>query len=329
MNSTASPRHLLRGIGASVSLLALGAVAACGSGSGKDAESNDAVATHSVHHDLGTTKNVPVKPKRIVSASVSLTGSLLAMHAPVSSVVATKPSKIADKHGFLKAWADKATKRHVKPIPGPEIDLEKIQAAQPDLIVAAKGGQDDGSKVYDKLSKIAPTVVYDYSKTSWKHVTKELGKATGRSKEAQRVLGTFDKRVARVKKQITLPPQPTSLYTVTPEGANVFRRASPQGELLQSLGFHLTEPKASGTTQGGGTAVTIAPEKFSDALNGRSALVILKNEKELPELRKKKTLGTTPAFKNKKVHALGYEPFRLDPYSANLVLDRVQQYYGS
>ncbi|RZS40847.1 hypothetical protein EV193_103161 [Herbihabitans rhizosphaerae] len=64
---------------AAVALAVAATGAACSSDT-SDAQTSGEV--RSVTHDHGTTDNVPAKPKRIVSVSVTLTGHLLALDAP-------------------------------------------------------------------------------------------------------------------------------------------------------------------------------------------------------------------------------------------------------
>jgi iron complex transport system substrate-binding protein len=336
MHATPRRRSLRRplrlGVTLAAATLALTSIAACGSSdedSKSESKGGSEAKTHSVKHDLGTTKNVPAAPKKVLVASVSLAGPALAVGAPVSNVVATKPGMIADKQGFLKQWGAVAQKRGVKAIPGPEVNLEKVQAAQPDLIIAAKGGQDDATKIYDKLNKIAPTVIYDYSRQTWQDVTKKIGEATGKKAAAAKVVSDYDKKVIATKNAIKLPPQPTSLYALGPEGgANIYTEKSPQAAILSSLGFTLAKAPAKGETVGGGMAVSVAAESFTDTLTGKSALLVLRDEKEIPKLKQNKALAITPAFKSNQSHGLGYELFRMDSYSANLMLDRVKTFYS-
>ncbi|XMN07222.1 hypothetical protein ACK8N7_14800 [Streptomyces griseobrunneus] len=97
------------------------ALTACGGG-GSDANATGdksggdkaAAATRSVEHDAGTAEKVPAQPKRIVSVSVTMTGHLLALDAPVIASQATPPSVITDKQGFFTQWSDAAAKNSVR-----------------------------------------------------------------------------------------------------------------------------------------------------------------------------------------------------------------------
>ncbi|MBD6356234.1 Fe2+-enterobactin ABC transporter substrate-binding protein, partial [Salmonella enterica subsp. enterica serovar Typhimurium] len=82
------------------------------------------------------------KPARIVSTSVTLTGSLLAIDAPVVASGATTPNnRFADDQGFMRQWSDVAKARHVARLYIGEPNAETVAAQMPDLIlISATGG---------------------------------------------------------------------------------------------------------------------------------------------------------------------------------------------
>ena len=74
-----------------------------------------------------------------------LTGSLLALDAPVVGSGATRPNATGadtgiDKDGFFAHWGDLARERGVEVLyRNSELDLEAVIAAEPDLIVISAG----------------------------------------------------------------------------------------------------------------------------------------------------------------------------------------------
>ncbi len=57
--------------------------------------------------DSRGTHTLESQPQRIVSTSVTLTGSLLAIDAPVIASGATTPNnRVADDQGFLRQWSN-------------------------------------------------------------------------------------------------------------------------------------------------------------------------------------------------------------------------------
>ncbi|NYI03178.1 Fe2+-enterobactin ABC transporter substrate-binding protein [Allostreptomyces psammosilenae] len=300
--------------------------AACGGADATEASSDEspsASGTRVVEHEKGSTE-IPADPQRVVSASVTLTGTLLALDVPV---VASQGSQ--GDNAFFPQWADVAAERGVEEIPGVEISVEKIAAAEPDLIVAAGCcGQDDGSELYEELSAIAPTIVVSYAEKSWLDLTEELGADLGREERAGQIADEHAARVAEVKEAITLPEQPTSLYSVAQDGsANVFTKVSPQGELLSALGFEIQEA-TGGELKADRTVSNVAAETFADQLSGSTALIVNTEEEGLAALRENPALQVTPAFRDGEVYALGREAFRLDYYSVGVVLDKVEAWFG-
>ena len=162
-------------------LLTLG-LTGCGSGGtsgGGDASSPASART--VTHDLGETV-INGTPKRIVSTSVVLTGTLLALDAPVVGSGASKPGAEGfDDVGFFSHWSATAKERGVKALyANSKLDVEAVTAEKPDLIIIASTGGDSTKDDYDSLSRIAPTVAINYNSESWQTVTRKVAEATGR-----------------------------------------------------------------------------------------------------------------------------------------------------
>jgi iron complex transport system substrate-binding protein len=75
-----------------------------------------------------------------------------------------------------------------------ELDLAATEAAEPDLILGSKEGQE---KLYDDLSRIAPTVMTEGD--NWKLNLRLHGEALGRTNDAEKLLIDWDNRAARVR----------------------------------------------------------------------------------------------------------------------------------
>ncbi|ETD64830.1 Fe2+-enterobactin ABC transporter substrate-binding protein, partial [Escherichia coli] len=103
------------------------------------------------------------QPQRIVSTSVTLTGSLLAIDAPVIASGATTPNnRVADDQGFLRQWSDVAKERKLQRLYIGEPNAEAVAAQMPDLILISATGGDSAMPLYDQLSTIAPTLIINY-----------------------------------------------------------------------------------------------------------------------------------------------------------------------
>ncbi|ROH83375.1 Fe2+-enterobactin ABC transporter substrate-binding protein [Lonsdalea populi] len=273
-------------------------------------------------------------PQRIVSTSVTITGTLLAINAQVIGSGATsRNSTVSDDQGFFIQWGQEARARNVKPLYITEPNAEAIAAASPDLIVIAATGGDSALKLYDQLSAIAPTLVIDYGDKSWQQLAEQLGVATGREKEAHDVVDRFEQRVQAIKQAISLPPQPVSalVYYEDGRGVNIWTRASAQGQLLSELGFQLADlPPGLPTETSQGKRrdiVQISGENMADSLNGKSLLLFSADEKTVGNLMNNPFLSHIEPVVQQHVWAMGPDTFRLDYYSANNMLNNIEHFF--
>ena len=270
------------------------------------------------------------KPTRIVSTSVTLTGSLLAIDAPVIASGATTPNnRVAEAQGFLRQWGDVAKARHVTRLYIGEPSAEAVAAQMPDLILISATGGDSALALYDQLSTIAPTLIINYDDKSWQALLTQLGGITGHERQAAVRIAEFEKQLATVKQQIALPPQPVSalVYTAAAHSANLWTPESAQGQFLQQLGFTLAAlPQNLHASQSQGKRhdiIQLGGESLASGLNGESLFLFAGDEKDAEAIYANPLLAHLPAVKNKQVYALGNETFRLDYYSATRVLARL------
>ncbi|MGC5888468.1 Fe2+-enterobactin ABC transporter substrate-binding protein [Enterobacter roggenkampii] len=275
------------------------------------------------------------KPTRIVSTSVTLTGSLLAIDAPVVASGATTPNnRVADGQGFLRQWGDIAKQRKVARLYIGEPSAEAVAAQMPDLILISATGGDSALALYDQLSAIAPTLIINYDDKSWQALLTQLGAITGHEKQAAERIAAFDKQLAQVKQQMTLPPQPVNaiVYTAAAHSANLWTAESAQGKLLHQLGFTLADLPAglqTSTSQGKRhDIIQLGGENLATGLNGEGLFVFAGDEKDVAAIYANPLLAHLTSVKNKRVWALGTETFRLDYYSAMLVLQRLEAIFG-
>ncbi len=270
------------------------------------------------------------KPARIVSTSVTLTGSLLAIDAPVVASGATTPNnRFADDQGFMRQWSDVAKARHVARLYIGEPNAETVAAQMPDLILISATGGDSALALYDQLSAIAPTLVINYDDKSWQSLLTQLGEITGQEKQAAARIAEFEAQLTTVKQRITLPPQPVSalVYTPAAHSANLWTPESAQGKLLTQLGFTLaTLPRGLQTSKSQGKRhdiIQLGGENLAAGLNGQSLFLFAGDNNDVAALYANPLLAHLPAVQNKRVYALGTETFRLDYYSATLLLNRL------
>ncbi|TYL44069.1 MULTISPECIES: Fe2+-enterobactin ABC transporter substrate-binding protein [Dickeya] len=271
-------------------------------------------------------------PQRIVSTSVTISGTLLAIHAPLIGSGATSPNTIvADEQGFFRQWGTEAKARGVIPLYVTEPNAEAIAAAAPDMIVIAATGGDSALKLYEQLAAIAPTLVVDYGDKSWQQLAEYLGQATGRETDARQVIERFEQRVQTVKQAIQLPPQPVSalVYYEDGRGVNLWTRSSAQGQLLSELGFQLASlPDNLPTETRMGKRqdiLQISGENMAGSLNGQSLLLFANDDETVNRVVANPFLSHLEPVKQRRIWAMGPDTFRLDYYSAGNLLTRIEQ----
>jgi iron complex transport system substrate-binding protein len=324
-------RSLRRAVLASTAAMCVAATGACADD--KPAGNAPSTTTRVVAHDAGSTE-VPTAPKRIVSLSVSLTGHLLALEAPVVATQAS-PGPFSDPTGFFLQWADVAKQRNVEvAYAGTQPDLEKVVALKPDLIIGSATGADSTATFYKQLSEIAPTLIFRYDNLSWADLTRKLGDALGLQDKAGAVLSEFDGRVTRVKGAIKPPAQEVAPLRDGETQVVIFTDKSAQGLLLASLGFKVRAVPAnlaSGTGNEGARddIVTVALENLGPALGDSSIFFVGHRAADITAAQARPLWSGLPAVRDKRAYDLGVDSFRLDLFSATAILDRLEQQFAA
>lgn len=277
--------------------------------------------------DSKGTHTLTQAPTRIVSTSVTLTGSLLAIDAPVIASGATTPgNRVADGDGYLRQWGDIARARHVQRLWIGEPIAEAVAGQMPDLILISATGGDSALALYDQLSAIAPTIIVNYDDKSWQEVLTLLGTLTGREQQAAARIASFNTQLAQARSAINVPSTPVSalVYNPAAHSANLWTASSAQGQLLREIGFTLAAPPtALHASQSMGKRhdiIQLGGENLAAGLNGDYLLLFAGNEKDAAAIYHNPLLSHLPAVKQQHVYPLGTETFRLDYYSATKVL---------
>lgn len=281
-----------------------------------------------ITHALGTTV-ITSKPKAIVSTSLTLTGTLLSIDAPVTASAASTASSKPGDVGFFAWWADVAKERGVEVLyKNLKYDEEAVIATHPDLIVISTTGADATADQYKALSAIAPTIALDYSSASWQDIAVELGKATGLESQAQGTVSAFDARVAEVKDQITIPTGTTNAVVFRGDGGDTAfaKTKGSHGQLLSSLGFDVVgADDALDTSEQSRTDFAfVSLENTVTALTGQTVFIVTGTGTQVAALEKEPVLKNAPAVKASQVYALGKDSFRIDYYSATSIVDIIE-----
>ncbi|KKO55475.1 ABC transporter [Paenibacillus sp. DMB20] len=92
---------------------------------------------------------------------------------------------------------------------GMEVDLERLLSAQPDLIIAA----DDMKDQYEKLSQIAPTVIFPQA-GEWRETLQQIAEVIGKEDKAKSVLADFDRKSAEYKQQLAFRSEESVMFAM-------------------------------------------------------------------------------------------------------------------
>jgi iron complex transport system substrate-binding protein len=150
-----------------------------------------------VTHAYGTT-TVPARPQRVVALGYGDVAVAHALGAPIVGALRNQedpnlpyvqPPLAADVLGIA---------------PDPDVDLEKIAAYRPDLILAVTSYLVMDQAGYDRLAAIAPTVTYAsalYS-ASMQDDARQIGKALGADAAVAELITNADAHVAALKQEL-------------------------------------------------------------------------------------------------------------------------------
>jgi iron complex transport system substrate-binding protein len=232
-------------------LLCAFALSACGSDEGgAPAESTDAPATATepgafpitIEHKFGST-TIESEPKRVVVVGLREQDALLALGVvPVATT-----EWFGDHPGAIFPWAKQALGSATVPTVLDNTDgiqLEKVAAARPDLILGIYSGLT--KKDYDSLSKLAPVIAQpkgqvDYG-SSWQDEQLITGKAVGQPKQAQELVEETEQLIADNAAEHPEFKGKTAANVSDYQGIFVYGPQDVRTRTLEDLGF--TYPEA-------------------------------------------------------------------------------------
>ncbi|MFT4216768.1 MAG: Fe2+-enterobactin ABC transporter substrate-binding protein [Micropruina sp.] len=286
-----------------------------------------------ITHPLGTT-TITAKPTKIVSTSVVLTGTLLALDAPVVGSGASVPNTGGadtglDSDGFFAHWGDIARERGVKPLyKNSELDLEAVIAAAPDLIVISATGGDSTAEQYAELAKVAPTVAVDYNSLSWQETTKAVAEATGT--DASTLLTEFDTKMATLKASTKPPAEAVQMIVFNESNGSAFALANgPHDQIISALGFTLAPLPSGVQADPKRKDFAFASEEQSVAgLTADTVLLVDGDEATVAAIKKHPAYSKVKAATSGTLVPLGHASFKLDYYSAIDMAERLARAFA-
>lgn len=274
----------------------------------------------------GTVTVIPAQPKRILSTSVAITGTLLAIDAPVVASASTA------KRQFFAQWANVAEQRKLENVwPAGGVNLEAAYAVKPDLIVVAISGNDSAMPQLAELKKIAPTIVLDYGDQTWQGLAIELAKATGNETQAAARIAAFDQQLADARAKIAPPAGKANLISFNGAGMGnpIATGESAHGRLLEALGFDLEEPDPSWQTNPGQRHDFIwAPYENLPRLTAQTTFLLSVDDDSVGKFIGDPVLANLPSVRARQVHGLGRNSFRIDYFSATEIVDGIVEKFA-
>ncbi len=300
-------------------LLVVSTLAACSTS--KETENNNSMQTKEktsqtrIYKDyIGHKVEIPVSPERVVYHGENY-GDLLPLHIePV---------------GALYSWiTDYVFEDQVKNVEdvGFPINTEKVLELNPDLIIIATPDE----KVYEELSKIAPTVVLDTFAPIDARLM-ELGDILGKKQEATDWLANYANKEEKMWKQLVdeevlKPGETASVFTYYP-GNRLFIMASTglSQVLYHPNGFRPGEKIQPILDEGVGFE-EISLELLSEYAGDRIFILTPESEEAIQstnDMIDSAIWKSLPAVKNGKVYTLEIEKSSSDATTREWLLDEL------
>jgi iron complex transport system substrate-binding protein len=133
---------------------------------------------------------------------------------------------------------------------GYPVDPEVVLAAQPDIILTYGG--DEGAFNYNEMAAIAPVVVTSLSVEDWERTTQFWAEVLGEEDIFEEMKATYYARVAELQEALGEARTETeiSLISATTYGLSLWMSTSPQGKILNDIGFARPEAQMFNEAEG-------------------------------------------------------------------------------
>lgn len=275
----------------------------------------------------GTTTQIESQPKRILSTAVSITGTLLAVDAPVVA------SGSAGNGQYFAQWNAVATERGVMNVwPAGSVNLEAAYASEPDLIIVSTSGADSALAQLSVLQLVAPAIVLDYGGQTWQDLAVQIGEATGLEAQVAAVIADFDAQVAAAAASITVPAGTANIISYNGAGSDnpIARVGGAHAELISALGFTVEDPPLEWHAQASVRAdfVWAAFERLPD-LTSETTFLLRFGDAQVEPFLNEPVLANLPSVKAGQVYGLGVNSFRIDYYSALEIVANIVSKFGN
>ncbi|RDE07847.1 Fe2+-enterobactin ABC transporter substrate-binding protein [Pelagibacterium lacus] len=274
----------------------------------------------------GSVTEIPVQPQRILSTAVTITGTLLAVDAPVVA------SGSAGNGTFFAQWAALADERRVENVwPAGGVDIEAVYAVEPDLIIVSTSGMDSALDQIEAFRAVAPTIVVDYGGQTWQDLAVEIGEAAGIEGQVEVAIDAFDAYVDAAREAITIPEGTANIISFNGPGQDnpIARAGSVHGQLLAALGFTLEDPNPEWHAQPNLREDFVwAPYENLVALTAETTFLLRVDDSGVAPFVNEPTLANLPSVQAGQVYGLGVNSFRIDYFSGREIVDGIVEEFG-
>ncbi|MBE9075865.1 iron-siderophore ABC transporter substrate-binding protein [Romeria aff. gracilis LEGE 07310] len=278
-----------------------------------------------VPHPMGETC-VPARPARIVALDHTSVGDLLSLGVRPVGVPNNLLQQISDRVPEAQRLGQSE-----------QINLEAVAALQPDLIIVSVW---DAETIYDKLTVIAPTVVFDMQTTAdWQRPFRFHGEVLGMEAEAAAVLAEYQQRIEDLKARLGEERQQiqVSLVRVLAQSGQIglYLKNCFGGSILSDLGLARPPSQNEGAPDQPPFVKLISREALPQADGdiifmstfGATPEIAAAAAAELEELRSDPLWQTLQAVQQNRVYRVGhYWGAGNSPLAADWILDDVEQY---
>ena len=278
-----------------------------------------------VNHAMGQTK-VPMNPKRVVVLASGLDTVLSLGVNPVGS------TQVQGKYFRGYDYLNNGLRgiESVGHLDSP--NLETIAALKPDLILGAKGWDDQNN--YKLLSQVAPTVIAEVETSGeWKKLLNKYAEALGKTDKAEQILADYYARIEEFRAQMgdRFRTTEVSIVRVLQNGLSIYLEDTSCGAIVADAGLprppYQTNPRNSFSMEIGREAYYKADGDviFVWAFAGNSE-VSKEAQSALEQLKTDPLWLKLDAVQRGRVYEVPNYWINMGPIAANLVLDDLFKY---
>jgi iron complex transport system substrate-binding protein len=286
------------------------ALSGCANSNNK-AQSEEEAKTRTVKTVKGEVE-IPANPKRVIT-DFYLADLLALGIKPLGSI------QMSLNNPYIKDKVD-----GIEDI-GTPVSIEKVLSLKPDLIIM----QSDEN--YEKLSKIAPTVVIPYnSEGDFYGEFRKIADLVGKKDEAEKWIQSFEKKAEEARNQLkdkVRQDETFGIYELQEDKLYIFGDNWGRGSQVLYKALKLSPPEKMQELIKQGTqykelSLEALPEYAADNIFITTWSAQGKNDKKLEELKNSAIWKNLDAVKNNQVYEMNFDNmYYADPYSLEGQLD--------